>query len=103
VVSRARRRKWRRRYATILGSGGWAGGRGRWRCAEGAAAKMAEALRDNRGKRRADGRGREAGAVYTPLLIVSRDTDVPSPISLSLKLPLLCGHPFPLSQIQITK
>jgi hypothetical protein len=46
------------------------GGRGRWRCAEGAAAKMAEALRDNPGKR-AGGRGREAGAVYTPLLIVS--------------------------------
>jgi hypothetical protein len=68
---------------------------------EGATAKMAEALRDNPGKWRAGGRagpmemcrgpdgengggaarqsweaggrGREAGAVYTPLLIVSRD------------------------------
>jgi hypothetical protein len=40
-VQRGRRRKWRRRCATILGSG------------------------------RAGGRGREAGAVYTPLLIVS--------------------------------
>jgi hypothetical protein len=49
VVSRAWRRKWRRRGATILGGGGTT------------ILKFA------------DMRGRETGAVYTPLLIVSRD------------------------------
>jgi hypothetical protein len=37
------------------------GGRGRWRCAEGAAAKMAEALRDNPGKRKAGRAGQGGG------------------------------------------
>lgn len=52
VVSRARRQKWWRRSATILGGRGAV--RKFWRS-------------------RAGGRGRETGAVYTPLLIVSRD------------------------------